>query len=200
VGTSRGGVRRRDPFARASLDAATDAIREFLGGALPTADLETILATVLFTDIVDSTAEMSRLGDRRWRDLVEAHHAVVRAALDRWRGVEVDTAGDGFYATFDGPARGIRCVLDIAEGVQHLGIRVRSGLHTGECRVIGGKIGGVAVSIGARIAATSTGSEVRVSQTVKDLVAGSGFRFVDAGDHELKGVPDRWRLHRVLGG
>jgi class 3 adenylate cyclase len=189
-----------EPFTRASLDATTAAIRQFLGGALPSADLETVLATVLFTDIVDATEQQARLGDHRWREIVEAHHAVIRSALERWRGVEVDTAGDGFYATFDGPARGIRCALDIAEGVRHLGLEVRCGLHTGECRVINGKIGGVAVSIGARVAATSAGSEVRVSQTVKDLVAGSGFRFLDAGEHELKGVPERWRLYRVLDG
>jgi class 3 adenylate cyclase len=189
-----------EPFARATLDATTETIRQFLGGALPIADLETVLATVLFTDIVDSTTQQARLGDRRWRELVEEHHAVVRSALERWRGVEVDTAGDGFYAMFDGPARGIRCALDIAERVRHLGLEVRSGLHTGECRLIDGKIGGVTVSIGARVADTSVGSEVRVSQTVKDLVAGSGFRFLDAGEHELKGVPDRWRLYRVLGG
>jgi len=163
-------------------------------------DLDTVLATVLFTDIVGSTERMSDLGDRRWKELAERHHAIVRDALGRWQGVEVDTAGDGFYATFDGPARGIRCALEIVERIGDLGMTVRSGLHTGDCRVIDGKIGGVAVSIGARIAATGGDSEVRVSQTVKDLVAGSGFVFDDAGEHALKGVPDHWHLYRVVQG
>jgi class 3 adenylate cyclase len=163
-------------------------------------DLDTVLTTVLFTDIVRSTEHMASLGDRRWKELVEMHHAVIRHTLARWQGVEVDTAGDGFYATFDGPARGIRCALEIAERVHDLGVDVRSGLHTGECRVIDGKTGGVTVSIGSRIAATAGNSEVRVSQTVKDLVAGSGFVFDHVGQHALKGVPDRWHLYRVVQG
>jgi class 3 adenylate cyclase len=126
----------------------------------------------------------------------ERHHSAIRDALGRWQGVEIDTAGDGFYATFDGPARGIRCALEIAERVHDLGVELRPGLHTGECRVID-EIGGVAVSIGARVAATTDGSEVRVSQTMKDLVAGSGFVFDHAGEYALKGVPDRWHLYRV---
>jgi len=188
------------PFSPEVTDAMTETIRRFVGAARPIVDLDTVLATVLFTDIVGSTERMSDLGDRRWKELAERHHAIVRDALGRWQGVEVDTAGDGFYATFDGPARGIRCALEIVERIGDLGMTVRSGLHTGDCRVIDGKIGGVAVSIGARIAATGGDSEVRVSQTVKDLVAGSGFVFDDAGEHALKGVPDHWHLYRVVQG
>ena len=126
-----------------------------------------------------------------------AHHSVVRDGLARWHGVENDTAGDGFYATFDGPARAIRCVSEIIDRVRDLGIQIRAGVHTGECELIDGKAGGLAVSIGARVAAKAGASEVMVSQTVKDLVAGSGLAFEDAGEHELKGVPDLWRLYRV---
>jgi class 3 adenylate cyclase len=188
------------PFSQEVLDALTEAVRRFVGATRPVVDLDTVLATVLFTDIVDSTERMSDLGDRRWKALAERHHSLVREALGRWHGVEVDTAGDGFYATFDGPARAIRCGLEIAERVGDLGVDVRSGVHTGECRVIDGKIGGVAVSIGARIAATAGSAEVRVSQTVKDLVAGSGFVFDHVGEHLLKGVPNRWHLYRVVQG
>ena len=156
--------------------------------------VDTILSTVLFTDIVGSTEHQARLGDRAWKDLVERHHATVREALDEWRGVENDTAGDGFYATFDGPARAIHCALEIRDRVRDLGIEIRAGVHTGECELIDGKCGGIAVTIGARIAALAEPSQVLVSQTVKDLVAGSGFTFEPAGEHELKGVPDRWRL------
>jgi class 3 adenylate cyclase len=133
----------------------------------------------------------------RWKDLVLEHHAVVRDALERWRGVENDTAGDGFYATFDGPARAIRCAQEVVKRVHPLGIEIRAGVHTGECEVIDGKCGGLTVSIGARVAAQAGPSTVVVSQTVKDLVAGSGLHFSDAGEHELKGLPDRWRLYRV---
>ncbi|HTG47953.1 MAG TPA: adenylate/guanylate cyclase domain-containing protein [Actinomycetota bacterium] len=171
----------------------------FCGIERPPPELDTILTTVLFTDIVDSTEEQARLGDHGWKELVLRHHAVVREALARWRGAENDTAGDGFYATFDGPARAIRCALEVSERVRDLGIRVRAGVHTGECEVIEGKCGGLTVSIGARIAATAGPSDVIVSQTVKDLVAGSGLAFEDAGEHELKGVPDRWHLYRVVG-
>lgn len=177
-----------------------DLVRRFLGAERPTLDYDTILATVLFTDIVGSTEKQASLGDRRWRDLVESHHAIVREALGRWRGVENDTAGDGFYATFDGPARAIVCALEITERVRELGIEVRAGLHTGECELIDGKCAGITVSIGARVAAYAGPSEVLVSQTVKDLVAGSRLSFEVAGDHELKGIPDRWRLLRVLPG
>lgn len=177
-----------------------DLVRRFLGVERPAPEHDTILATVLFTDIVGSTDKQASLGDRRWRDLVEKHHAIVREALGRWRGVENDTAGDGFYATFDGPARAIRCALEVVQGVRALGIEVRAGLHTGECELIEGKCAGITVSIGARVAANADPSEVLVSQTVKDLVAGSRLSFEVAGDYELKGIPDRWRLLRVLPG
>jgi class 3 adenylate cyclase/pimeloyl-ACP methyl ester carboxylesterase len=164
------------------------------------AELSRVLATVLFTDIVGSTARATALGDRAWRDLLERHHARVRTLIARYRGTEVDTAGDGFFATFDGPARAIRCAQAIANAVRPLGLEVRAGLHTGECEIIDGKVGGIAVVIGARVGALAGPSEVLVSQTVKDLVAGSGVAFESAGDHELKGVPDRWRVYRVVDG
>ncbi|HVF07592.1 MAG TPA: adenylate/guanylate cyclase domain-containing protein [Actinomycetota bacterium] len=162
------------------------------------AELDRVLATVIFTDIVGSTATSSALGDRAWRALLERHHAIVRAMLARYRGTEIDTAGDGFFATFDGPARGVRCALAIAEAVRPLGIEIRAGVHTGEVTSIDGKTGGLAVTIGARVGAKADASIVLASQTVKDLVAGSGLTFEDAGEHELKGVPDRWHLYRVV--
>jgi class 3 adenylate cyclase len=173
-------------------------MREMSGVAPAAPELDTVLSTVLFTDIVDSTAKQAALGDRAWKDLVLGHHAVVREALARWHGVENDTAGDGFYAMFDGPARAIRCALEVCDRVRGLGMAVRAGVHTGECEVIDGKCAGITVSIGARVAYAGP-SEVLVSQTVKDLVPGSGFIFVDAGEHRLKGVPDRWRLYQVEG-
>jgi class 3 adenylate cyclase len=173
-------------------------LRAFVGLERARPSLDTILSTVLFTDIVDSTKTQASLGDRRWKELVLAHHAVVRDGLERWHGVENDTAGDGFYATFDGPARAIRCAMEVTDRVRDLGIEVRAGVHTGECEVIENKCGGLTVSIGARVASNAGPSEVLVSQTVKDLVAGSGLSFEDAGEHELKGVPDRWRLYRVV--
>jgi class 3 adenylate cyclase len=176
------------------LSAVVDEIRRFVGVEAPMPDLDTVLATILFTDIVASTERQSELGGHAWKELIQRHHAIVREALKRWHGVEVDTAGDGFYATFDGPARAIRCALDIVLRIRELGIEVRAGVHTGECEIVDGKCTGIAVSIGARVASTAGPSEVRVSQTVKDLVAGSGLTFEDAGEHELKGVPDRWRL------
>jgi class 3 adenylate cyclase len=176
-----------------------DALRRFLGVERPAPELDTILSTVMFTDIVGSTEKQAELGDRAWKDLVLGHHAIVRDALGRWRGVENDTAGDGFYATFDGPARAVRCAQEVISSVRQLGIEIRAGVHTGECEVIENKCGGLTVSIGARVAAHAGPSEVLVSQTVKDLVAGSGLTFEDAGEHELKGVPDRWHLYRVVG-
>jgi class 3 adenylate cyclase len=163
------------------------------------AEFDRVLASVLFTDIVGSTTKASELGDHDWRALVERHHSVTRGLLGRYRGTEVDTAGDGFYATFDGPARAVRCAQAIVEAVRPLGIEVRAGVHTGEVQQIDGKVGGIAVAIGARVAANAAPSEVLVSQTVKDLVAGSGLAFEDAGEHELKGVPERWHLYRVVG-
>jgi len=171
----------------------------FCGIARPPRELDTVLATVLFTDIVGSTGKQAELGDSAWKDLVLLHHKAVRESLSRYRGVENDTAGDGFYATFDGPARAIRCAQEIVERVRPLGVEIRAGVHTGECELIEGKCGGLTVSIGARVAATAGPSEVVVSQTVKDLVPGSGLVFEDVGEHELKGVPDRWRLYRVVG-
>jgi class 3 adenylate cyclase/pimeloyl-ACP methyl ester carboxylesterase len=156
-----------------------------------------VLATVLFTDIVDSTARAVELGDARWRELVQAHHGLVRRQLTRYRGTEIDTAGDGFFASFDGPARAIRCACAISEGVRELGIEIRAGLHTGECERIDDKVGGIAVNIGARVASQAGAGEVLVSSTVRDLVAGSGIEFRERGTAELKGVPGEWRLFAV---
>jgi pimeloyl-ACP methyl ester carboxylesterase len=170
------------------------AIEEFVTGARPSPEIDRFLATVLFTDIAGSTEQLAQLGDRRWRGVLEAHHDLVRRELERYRGREVDTAGDGFFSTFDGPARAVRCALAIRDAVRPLGLEVRAGVHTGECEKIGGKIGGLAVHIGARVAGFAGAGEVLVSSTVKDLVAGSGLRFVDRGSHALKGIPERWRL------
>ena len=170
------------------------------------ADLETLMddiravmdaATVLFTDLVGSTAKAAEVGDRRWRDLLEQHHARIRTQLSQYRGVELDTAGDGFFARFDGPARAIRCACSIRDAVSDLGLEVRAGLHTGECEVVDGKVAGLAVSIGAHVGAQAGPGEVFVSQTVKDLVAGPGIEFQDRGGAELKGVPGEWRLYSV---
>jgi class 3 adenylate cyclase len=169
-------------------------VRRFVGAQPHRTGLDTVLAAVLFTDIVGSTQRQVELGDRVWKELVENHHTLVRELLGAWRGTENDTAGDGFFATFDGPARAIRCALEIIARAAELGIDVRAGVHTGECEVIDGKTGGVAVSIGARICALARPGQVLISQTVKDLVAGSGLAFDDAGEHELKGVPGRWHL------
>ncbi len=156
-----------------------------------------VLATILFSDIVGSTARAAELGDTKWRQLLGEHHARVRRQLARFRGVELDTAGDGFFAWFDGPARGIRCAVAIRETLRELGLEVRLGLHTGECEALDGKIAGIAVSIGARVSALAAAGEVLVSQTVKDLVAGSGITFEDRGVQQLKGVPGEWRLYSV---
>jgi class 3 adenylate cyclase len=164
-----------------------------------TADVEPdrVLATVLFTDIVGSSEKAASLGDRAWRELLEGHHALVRRQLDRFRGVEMDTAGDGFFASFDGPAKAIRCACAIVESVPELGLEVRAGLHTGECELADGKVTGIAVHTGARIAALAKPEEVLVSSTVKDLVAGSEIHFDDRGTHALKGIPGEWRLYAV---
>jgi pimeloyl-ACP methyl ester carboxylesterase len=156
-----------------------------------------MLATVLFTDIVGSTAKAVELGDRRWRELLERHNTLVRRQLLRFRGREIDTAGDGFFATFDGPARAIRCACAITGGVRELGLSVRAGLHTGECEIADSNVAGIAVHTGARVAAQAGAGEVLVSSTVKDLVAGSGIEFTDRGAHELKGIPGQWRLFAV---
>jgi pimeloyl-ACP methyl ester carboxylesterase len=178
-------------------DAILDEIEEFLTGVRRGAGNDRVLATVLFTDIVGSTERAVELGDREWRDLLESHHLLVRRALESWRGIEVDTAGDGFLATFDGPARAIRCACAIRDAVRGLGLEVRAGLHTGECEVHGETVAGIAVHIGARVAALAGPGEVLVSSTVRDLVAGSGIEFDERGEHELKGVPGRWQLYSV---
>ena len=166
-------------------------------GGWDDAESDRLLATVLFTDIVDSTPKAIELGDRDWRDLLERHHALVRRELLRFRGREIDTTGDGFLATFDGPARAIRCACAIVDGVRGLGLSIRAGLHTGECEVADGKVAGIAVHTGARVAAQAVADEVLVSSTVKDLVAGSGITFVERGLRELKGIPGEWRLFAV---
>jgi class 3 adenylate cyclase len=160
-------------------------------------DPDRVLATILFTDLVDATAHASELGDRRWRELVEQHHRLIRAQLGYFRGREMDTAGDGFFATFDGPARAIRCACAIRDGVRELGLEIRAGLHTGECELMDDKVGGIAVHIGARVASVAQPGEVLVSRTVKDLVAGSGIGLDDRGQHVLKGVTGEWQLYAV---
>ena len=162
------------------------------------AAFDTILATVLFTDIVGSTTHAATLGDRRWRDLVQRHNETVRALLSRYRGTELDTAGDGFFASFDGPARAVRCALAISEAVRPLGIEVRAGLHTGEVERIGSKLGGLAVSIGARVSGLAAPSEVLVSRTVRDLMVGAELEFEDRGSHELAGVPGHWHVYAAV--
>jgi class 3 adenylate cyclase len=180
-------------------DSVLDEIERFVKSVTAEeAALDRVLATVLFTDIVGSTEKAAELGDREWARLLQEHHTTVRRVLARYRGTEVDTAGDGFFATFDGPARAIRCAQAIRESITRLGLEVRAGLHTGECEMVDGRVSGIAVVIGARVGAKAGPSEVLVSQTVKDLVAGSGLRFADTGEHELKGVPDLWRLYRVM--
>jgi class 3 adenylate cyclase len=163
-------------------------------GGWEEAEPERMLATVLFTDIVDSTIKATELGDRRWRELLERHNTLVRRELIRFRGREIDSAGDGFLVTFDGPARAIRCASAIVAGVDDLGLTIRAGLHTGECEIADGKVAGIAVHTGARVAALANAGEVLVSSTVRDLVAGSGIEFTERGPHELKGIPGEWRL------
>ena len=183
-------------------DQITSEVERFLrpiweGGEWELFESERVLATVLFTDIVGATAMAVELGDRSWRDVLEHHHALIRRQLVRFQGTELDTAGDGFFASFDGPARAIRCACAITDTVRELGLEVRAGLHTGECELMNAKVGGIAVHIGARVAAAAGPGEVLVSQTVKDLVAGSGIAFQDRGFAELKGIPDEWRLYAV---
>jgi len=175
-------------------DAILDEIEEFLTGVRHGPEPDRVLATVLFTDIVGSTERAAALGDRRWRDVLEQHHAVVRRELGRFRGREIDTSGDGFLATFDGPARGVRCARAVSEGVHALGLQVRAGLHTGEVELRDDRVSGLAVHIGARVAAAAGPDEVLVSSTVRDLVAGSGLRFQDRGVQPLRGVPGEWHL------
>jgi class 3 adenylate cyclase len=173
-------------------------LQEVVKGEAWEAEPDRVLATVLFTDIVDSTARAAELGDRAWRQLLQQHHETVRSQLGRFRGKEMDTAGDGFFATFDGPARAIRCAFAIQDTVRELDLEVRAGLHTGECELVDGKAGGIAVHIGARVASLAEPGEVLVSGTVKDLVSGSGIEFEDRGEHELKGISNAWRLFAVV--
>jgi class 3 adenylate cyclase len=181
-------------------EAALGEIEEFLTGARREAEPDRVLATVLFTDIVDSTKTAAELGDAEWRKVLEAHGEGTRAALERFGGREVKSMGDGFMATFDGPARGIRCAQAVVEDAQGIGIRVRAGLHTGECEVMGDDIGGIAVHIASRVSSMAGAGEVLVSRTVRDLVAGSGIEFDDRGRHTLKGVPDEWDILAAVPG
>ena len=191
------------PFAGDS-ESYVHAIEQFLTEtweerAWEEAEPDRVLATVLFTDIVGSTAKAAELGDARWRELLGAHHSLIRRQLSRFRGTELDTAGDGFFASFDGPARAIRCACAVTDAVREVGLEVRAGLHTGECELLDSKVGGIAVHIGARVAKEAAPGEVLVSSTVKDLVAGSGIAFRERGTVELKGVPGDWRLFAVEG-
>jgi class 3 adenylate cyclase/pimeloyl-ACP methyl ester carboxylesterase len=181
-------------------DPETDLIEEFLTGRKPRRAPDRVLATVLFTDIVASTDRAAAVGDRAWRDLLDRHNILVRAQLELFRGREIKTVGDGFIATFDGPARAVRCAKEIVEEVRELGLAVRCGLHTGECEFLDGDVGGIAVHIGARVSSLARGDEVLVSSTVKDLVVGSELEFDDRGTHQLRGVPGEWRLYALNGG
>jgi class 3 adenylate cyclase len=178
-------------------DALLDEVEGFLTGVRRGPDPDRVLATVLFTDVVGSTETATRVGDRAWRSLLERHHQVVRRALARWRGREIDTAGDGFLATFDGPARAIRCAVAATEGIRELGLQIRAGLHTGEVEIAGGDVRGIAVHIGSRVAGLAGPGEVLVSRTVADLVAGSGIVLAERGEHELKGVSGTWLVYAV---
>jgi class 3 adenylate cyclase len=179
-------------------EAIVDEIEEFLTGSRHTSEPERVLATVLFADIVGSTERASALGDHSWRELLMAFHARVRDVLRQFRGREIDTAGDGFFAAFDGPARAVRCAGAIRDAVRALGLELRCGVHTGECQISGNGLAGIAVHIGARVAGLAAPGEVLVSQTVRDLVAGSGLGFNEHGTHALKGVPGEWRLFSAI--
>jgi len=184
-------------FVEPEWRASFQEIAQFLTGQQPEVAEDRVLATVLFTDIVDSTRRAAEIGDRDWHALLDAHDAVVRSQLARFRGREVNTSGDGFLAMFDGPQRAIRCAMAIRDAVQALGIQVRAGLHTGECEVRGDDIGGIGVHIGARVSALAGPNDVLVSSTLRDLVIGSGLEFEDRGAHLLKGVPGEWHLFAV---
>jgi class 3 adenylate cyclase len=182
-------------------DGVLDEIERFLTGGLHTAPvLDRVLATILFTDLVASTEELARLGDHGWTELIARHHAVVRGLLATYRGRELDTAGDGFFAVFDGPARAVRCAQQIVEDVSRLGLTVRAGVHTGECEVLETKLAGLAVVVAARVMALATPGTVLVTSTVKDLTAGAGIDLIDAGNHELKGIPGSWQLFTAAPG
>jgi len=179
--------------------AFLDEIERFVEGISPEPHVDRVLATILFTDIVGSTQRASELGDRQWGELLAAHHAAVRTELERFRGREIDTTGDGFLAMFDGPARAVQCALAIRDAVRPLGLEIRAGLHTGEVELTDGDVAGLAVHIGQRVMAEAAPGTVLVSSTVRDLVGGSGLAFADEGLRPLKGVPEEWRLFQVLG-
>jgi class 3 adenylate cyclase len=178
-------------------EAILSETERFVAGIAGPPESNRQLATVLFTDIVDSTKLATELGDRHWREVLEKQRVLVRRELERYQGREVDTAGDGFFATFDGPARAVQCACVVRDAVRELGIEIRAGLHTGEVEVLGEGLAGVAVHIGQRVLSTAEPGEVLVSSTVRDLTAGSGLEFEDRGSHPLKGVPDEWRLFAV---
>jgi class 3 adenylate cyclase len=170
---------------------------EALATEVEPAAADRVLTTVLFTDLVNSTLRASELGDRAWAELLERHHALVRRELARYRGTEVDTAGDAFFATFDGPGRAIRCAVAIVDGLRDVGLDVRAGIHTGECEYAAGKVTGISVVVGARVGALANAGEVLTTSTVKDLVAGSDISFEERGEHSLKGIPGSWRVYSV---
>src|SRR5436305_1453967 len=188
------------PLKRTSRDVFVGHIEELLTGDRHGPETDRALATVMFTDIVDSTARAAKIGDDGWTEMLDRHEHLVRARLDRWGGRAVKSLGDGFLATFDGPTSAVRCALDLADAAGAAGLPIRAGLHTGEVEWIGDDIRGIAVHIGARVSALAGAGEVLVSQTVKDLVVGSGFEMADRGEHELKGVPGTWRVHRASTG
>ncbi len=185
-----------DAYAWSDMPALDD-IEEFLTGRRADPEVDRVLATVMFTDIVDSTEAAARMGDQRWRELLGDHHAMVRLELGRWRGTEIKTIGDGFLATFDGPARAVRCADAIRASVRSLGLELRAGLHTGECELVGRDVAGIAVHIGARVMSQAAPGEILASSTVKDLVVGSGLQFADRGLHALRGLPEQWHLYAL---
>lgn len=178
-------------------DGVLDANEEFVTGSRHRVDEDRILATAIFTDLVDSTRHLAQAGDRRWRELLDSHDEIGLRVVERFHGRRVKTMGDGLLAVFDGPARGVRCAEAIRDAVAELGVEIRAGLHVGECELRGDHVGGLAVHIGARVAALAGPGEILVSRTVRDLVAGSGLHFAERGEHHLKGVPDRWPLYAV---
>ena len=186
-----------DHFPWVDPDPLLDEVEEFLTGTRHTPDFDRVLTTVLFTDVVGATKRAAEIGDRKWRELLEQHHTLVRREVERYRGKEIDNAGDGFFVTFDGPGRAIACACAIRDSLAQLGLAIRAGLHTGECELIGDKVGGIAVHIGARIEAIAEAGQILVSGTVKDLVVGSDLAFVDHGVKELKGIPGEWHIHGV---
>jgi pimeloyl-ACP methyl ester carboxylesterase len=181
-------------FVSPQADEVVDNVQEFLTGVRPAQEPHRFLATVLFTDVVSATARAAQLGDRRWGELIERHHAMVRSELGRHRGLEIDTAGDGFFATFDAPGRAVRCAMAVRNGLRELGLEIRAGVHTGECEMIAGKTGGIAAIVGARVREQAAPGEVLVTSTVRDLTSGSGIVFEDRGSRALKGVPREWQL------